>query len=182
MGSKARRFVVDSRSDKDPSQQGGQLYDISAHYGRNKERLVVEAGEVEELEALQKRLGRVARRHTKISEEMSEESLKQKVVQKARLKREAQSQEGKLVSKGIFSDVMYDSAGTRVIEASRKTMQGCKSQNDGQSIKIEGTTVRGTKRGAVQDSIVDETIPAGSYRASNGDIKKMSDISNRVSL
>jgi hypothetical protein len=177
-GPKSRKFVMDSLTNEDPSMPGGKLFDLSAHLGRGKEMRAAEEkkqkGRNSQVDQEKEAMSRL--RNTAVDIKL--ESMALAKIRKA--KEELAERQGgrKSILSGV--DIMSESAGSKVIEATLKAVQERKRQAE---IDLD-SKCKGRKKVARLEKQVDNTkgapIPMGSYRASNGDVKVLSDISSKL--
>lgn len=178
-GPKARQFVRDT--DEDPLMPGGKLFDLSAHLGRGKEMRAAEERKegLMSLKANQESEAMSRLRDAAVDRRLQNMALAK--IQKAK-EELAERQGGRKQSILGGVDVMAESAGSKVLEASLKAVQERKRQADAD---LESKS-KGRKKIARLDKQAadvykkDASIPPGSYRASNGDVKVLSDISSRL--
>lgn len=158
----------------DPTLPGGKLYDIRAEFGRGKEMRDEDRRREKLAEENQERQAM-----SRFGNDLAELKLKEKAL--ARIKK-ANEQQGDSRKKSILNTIVFDAADSKVIEASRMALQERKRQAE-----IDSDSKRtGGKKFARRDTREDEllvqsTVPTGSYRSKDGDVKVLSDISSKVS-
>lgn len=174
-GPKPRQYVFDSAFEEDPTLPGGKLYDVANELGRGKEMRAEDNRRAKFAEENQARQDL-----SQFRNDLSEVKLKEKALAKMKVaKQEQSSRQG--AGRNILNSVIFDSAGSKVIEASQKAVLERKRQAEIDS----SSTRKGNKKSArlkIQKKIreADVSIPTGSYRSSNGDVKVLSDISSKV--
>lgn len=155
IGSKAKQYTTKELAE-DPNAPGGLLYDISVHYGRARENPTAQEGKVDELlemrESLRKKIKRDAVDANSVractTELLSESRMRHLAHQKHAGQREAMA--NAKTAKGVLDNVIIDSAGAKVIEASRQAMEKMRSE------KIKAAEEHTLKRKRIsKDSIID---------------------------
>lgn len=169
-GPKSRQYVFDSTFEENPTLPGGKLYDVSTELGRGKEMRAEDKRRAKSAEENQARQDL-----SQFHNNLSEVKLKEKALAKMKVtKQEQANRQGG--GRSILNSVLFDSAGSKVIEASQKAVLERKRQAE---VDSSGSR-KGSKKTMARKEIKVSSIPTGSYRSLNGDVKVLSDISSKV--
>jgi hypothetical protein len=196
MGPRPKQISIETEDSFDPNDCSSRVFDVRAKFGRVKEERARQDGKLKDLLELQKKLdssfrdqaGRLSASTPDAFGKAEDSERRLEILSRKRSLETARTNSLKdSTSTSVLSILSNESAGCKVIEAARKAMQEKKRQAEKalQKQKKSGPSahLKRQKTGMAETADGKEAADScsGSYRAPNGDVKKLSQSSSKVS-